>query len=1096
MSASETDSKLILKTSVKATIETDKFHTSHLVIALLVSLVAFLVYLTTVVGGVVPGESADLLTNLAGVKDNLMMRHVVWRKLVELAASTGGAHLVLAVNLLCTFFSALAVGMLYLVAASLINVMVDREHLNLAISGNGRKHANIMAFLAGLFSAVTLAFSAPYWVAATQCYYHSFYLFWLLLSFYLLLRFGKTLQLRYLYAFCLLHSAGIAQTSCFLAFAPLCYCYALFVLWSNDRLSGKIFRNIVLLSLVGGSLLLVNAAEFYGGSGYELLGMGSFPSVVKGLVRGVVGGVFGSLPRVGWMIVLGMTIAPCLAILLTGYRALNGEKDWSFFALHLAVLSVTVAVVLDLRVSPWQFYNVGSLQIVPYAMMSLAFGYMVAYLYSLTLYLLPAETGGKANRSTLIYRYVLILATTALSVYAFINNRTDADHKRMSFVWTYADTLLDNLDGRKWLVTNGVFDDVVLVRAKERGIDINMLNLSQANDKTAMKITKSKLKNIRLKNSADIGMFPLLQEWITGDRDVAAELGLCLFPDLWNVGEYEVYPYGLAFFGATPEQMEIIRKQDFKTPYFAILDKFIPMLDVVEDDTSPRTAFYRQMVTGQISFIGNNLGYLLETSGRKEEAFEVYSRVHEFDPNNVSALLNYATMVQSGMHPELKDKVMTELEAFQRKLTAPIEIWSLSRTFGYVSSPEAFAKLGWTWAMSGQSNLALKSLTRALKELQPENRGKLRSVIADVYMQSNDLVASERVYKEILAEDPGDHAALIGLVRISVINGDAAKAKQYLESAKAAGVPLERLLYETVALNLMAGDVDQARIVANELVALNPNNPEAQTIMSVIYSELYMNATTPEKSEEALKGMQKAVAELERIAGPSDFQVLFVKGRMNMITKNYLESRENFIEALKNGRNPNVVPIMDSILRMDHALVDKPNALKHAKDILFRDPNHGFANYVLGSLALEKEDYISAEDYLHRSLKAEPTSVFVLNDLAVTKLKLGKADEAEKLIRQSFITDDQVYASWDTLGSILLFKGNIESAAEAFQTALRLNDKDLRVHLHVAQIHFRKGELDKSREIIRKLGAGSDLFTGDDLREYEELAQALLGKTK
>lgn len=439
---------------------------------------------------------------------------------------------------------------------------------------------------------------------------------------------------------------------------------------------------------------------------------------------------------------------------------------------------------------------------------------------------------------------------------------------------------------------------------------------------------------------------------------------------------------------------------------------------------------------------------------------------------------------------------MTELEAFQRKLTAPIEIWSLSRTFGYVSSPEAFAKLGWTWAMSGQSNLALKSLTRALKELQPENRGKLRSVIADVYMQSKDLVASERVYKEILAEDPGDHVALIGLVRISVINGDATQAKKYLESAKAAGVPLERLLYETVALNLMVGDVDQARIVANELVALNPNNPEAQTIRSVIYSELYMNATTPEKSEEALKGMQKAVAELERISGPSDFQALFVKGRMNMITKNYAESRENFIEALKNAKNPNVVPIMDSILRMDHALVDKPSALKHAKDILFRDPNHGFANYVLGSLALEKEDYISAEDYLDRALKADPTSVFVLNDLSVAKLKLGKADEAEKLIRTSFETDDQIYASWDTLGSILLFKGNVDGASDAFQTALRLNDKDLRVHLHVAQIHFRKGELDKSREIIRKLGAGSDLFTGDDLREYEELAQALLGKSK
>lgn len=1096
MSTSVRDSKETQQQHEKAKDKADHFQRSHLIIALLVSVVALLIYMTTIVGGVIPGEPAEVLSNLAGVTDNLMMRHVVWRKLVGMAASMGGANLVLAVNVLCAVFSALAVGMLYLVTALLVNIMVDREHLNLAISGNGRRHAVVMSFLAGIFASVTLAFSAPYWVAATQCYYHSFYLFWLLLSIFILLRFVETLRLAPLYAFCLLFSAGMAQTSCFLAFAPLCYCLALFTLWSNDRLTKKIFARMMILSLLGGCLFLVNAAEFYGSTGYTILGTNGFIPVLKGLVRGVVSGVFGSLPRVGWMIVLGMTIAPCLAILLTGYRALNGEKDWSFFALHLAVMIVTVAVVLDTRASPWQFYNVGSLQIVPYAMMSLAFGYMIAYLYSLTLYLLPSDVDGKANRITLSCRYAAILVATALSVYAFINNRADADHKRLNFVWAYADTLLDNLDGRTWLVTNGVFDDVVLIRAKERGIDINMLNLSQANNRTAMKIIKSKLKNIRLRNSAEIGLFPLIQEWITGDRDVAAELGLCLFPDLWNVGEYEVYPFGLAFFGATPERMEEIRKLDLKTPYFAILDRFIPVLKDVPDDASLRIAFYKQMVTGQVSFIGNNLGYLLETTGRKEEAFDVYSRVHEFDPNNVSALLNYATMVQGGMHPELKDKVMTELEAFQRKLTAPIEIWSLSRTFGYVSSPEAFAKLGWTWAMSGQNNLALKSLTRALKELQPENRGKLRSVIADVYMQSNDLIASERVYKEILAEDPGDHIALIGLIRISVINGDVTKAKEYLGKAKAAGVALERLLYETVALNLMVGDVAQARIVANELVALNPNNPEAQTIMSVIYSELYMTATTPEESEVALKGMQKAVAELERISGPDDFQVLFIKGRMNMVTKNYSESRENFLEALKNAKNPNVVPIMDSILRMDHALVDKNSALKHAKELLYRDPNHGFANYVMGSLALEKEDYISAEDYLDRSLKADPNSVFVLNDLSIAKLKLGKVDEAEKLIRKSFETDDQIYASWDTLGSVLLFKGDVAGASDAFQTALRLNDKDLRVHLHVAQIHYRKGELDKSRDIIRKLGAGSDVFSGQDLKEYEELAQALLGKSK
>lgn len=1093
MSSSDQDSGNSRQKRVREK-SSEQFRKVHLVIALLISVVSLLVYMTTLVPGVLPGEPAEVLASLSGVNESLVMRHLIWRKLVALAVSLRGSSFVFDVNIMCTVFSALGIGMLYLVASSLVNLMMDREHLQLTTVASARKNANMMSVLAGVFASVALAFSAPYWVSATQPYFHSFYLFWLLLSVLMLLRFGETLKFSYLYAFCLLHGAGMTQTSCFVAFAPLCYAYALFILWSNDRLSGRTFGRLILLSLLGGCLFFVNAAEFYGSPGYVLLGANGYLAVLKMLVRGVLDGVFGSLPRVGWMIVLGMTVAPCLAILLTGHRALNGEKDWSFYALHGVVFIVTVAVILDTRASPWQFYNVESLQIVPYAMMSLTFGYLLAYLFSLTLYLFPAEVNGKPNRPPQYLRYGAVLLASALSVYAFINNRGDADHKRMNFVWVYADTLLDNLDGRTWLLTNGVFDDVVRVRAKERGIEVNMLNLSQANSKVALKIIKSKLKNIRLRNSADIGLFPLIQEWITSERDVASELGLCLFPDLWNVGDYEVYPHGLAFYGANPEQMEQVRKKDLMKPYLDMMDEFAPVLAAVPEDVSRRNEFYKQMVKGQVSFIGNNLGYLLETSGRKDEAFEVYSRVHAFDPNNVSALLNYATMIQAGMHPELKDKVMSELEAFQRRLSAPLEIWSLSRTFGYVSSPEAFAKLGWTWAMSGQSNLALKSLTRALKELQPENRGKLRSVIADVYMQSNDRTGGERVYKEILAEDPGDHGALIGLVRINVMNGNAAKAQEYLNMAKAAGVPRERLLYEAVALELMAGDIPRARIIAQELVDFNPNNAEAHVVMSVIFSQLYEDAATPEASDEALKGMQKSIAELERVSGPKDFQTLFVKGRMNMLTKNYSESRENFKEALQNARSPNVVPIMDSILRMDHALVDKTAALKTSMEILHRDPGHSFANYIMGSLALEREDYLSAEDYLKRSLETSPDSIFVLNDLAVAEIKLSKYDEAESLVRRSFAVDDGIYAAWDTLGEILMVKGKIDEAAEAFSTALRLNDKDLRVHLHVAQLHYRKGELDKSRDIIRKLGAGSDLFTGDDLRDYEELAQALLGK--
>ncbi|MGI5868597.1 MAG: tetratricopeptide repeat protein [Kiritimatiellia bacterium] len=1082
-----------IKANEESASKASAFGRFHFLIALVVAVAAFAAYLTTLSSGVLPGNPASTLFNMAGDEANLIVRHVVWRKLIGLAVHAGGANLVLVVNTLCATISALAVGFMYLVAATLIDLMLDGEHWRSIHGEQARRDSAAMSVTAGVFAAVTLAFCPPYWVAATQPYIDSFYLLWLLASIFLALRFVATRKIGLLWGFCILYGAGMAQTSCFVAFAPLLYLFILFNLWSTNRLTGRVLGRIVLLTLLSGMLLLVNAWEFHGTEGYELLRINGYFGVVKRLGREILSGIFGSLPRAGWMILLGMTVAPCLAILMTGRRALNGERDWSFYVLHLVVLGVTLAVILDTRVSPWQLYRKDSLQIVPYAMTALTFGYLMAYLHAQTLILFPRETNGAPNRLPQAIRYGAVLLAAALGVSTIVTSRQDADHKRMRFVWMYADYLLNNLEGRTWLLTNGVFDDMVKIRARELGIPVNMLNLSQANNRIAQTRVKNKLKSIRLRNTADIGLFPLVQEWITGEKDVASQLGLCLHPDLWNFGDYEVYPNGLAFFGADPVQMKEIAQRDLVAPYLDMMEAFEPALKRIDDKDSYRNRFYQQLVKGQVSIVGNNLGFLLETFDRKEDAFTIYSRVHDFDPDNISALLNFATMIQGGMHPELKDKAWADLEAFQQKLKAPLDVWALSRTFGYVSSPEAFAKLGWSWAMSGQKNLALKSLTRALKDLKPENRGKLRTVMADVYMHSNDHEASERLYHEILAEDPGDHHALIGLVRISVMNGDTEKAQKYLAQAKTAGVPRQRLLYETAGLELVAGEIDRARIIAQELIEIDPNNAEAHIVMSVIASQLYLDAKTTEAAEAALESLRKSAADLERVAGKDDFRTLFVKGRMHLTTRNYTEARECFKAALKCAPNPNIVPLLDRILATDHALVDKDAALKTAREILHRAPRHGFANYILGSLALEREEHASAEDYLEIALEAAPDSILVLNDLAVAKLKLNKLDEAETIIRRSFKTDNQIYAAWDTLGEILLAKGQVDAAGEAFDTALKLNDKDLRVHLHVAQVHFLRGDLPKSREIIRKLAAGADVFIGTDRAQYEKLSQDLLG---
>ena len=233
-------------------------------------------------------------------------------------------------------------------------------------------------------------------------------------------------------------------------------------------------------------------------------------------------------------------------------------------------------------------------------------------------------------------------------------------------------------------------------------------------------------------------------------------------------------------------------------------------------------------------------------------------------------------MIQRGMHPELKDSVMDELAKFQESLETPLQIWSLSSVYGYVSSPDAFAQLGWTWAMSGMQNLALNSLSRAMETVRPENRGALRSIIAEVHMQDNDLDAGERAYKEVLAEDPGDQRALIGLVRISVMKGDPKQAQEYLNAARDAGLSEVKIMYETATLEMMQGEVDRARIIAHQLVELNSQNPEAQTLLC-----LFIRTYTPRKDERrglrSREEMRKAKQNSRNLNGRGKLSGAFLK---------------------------------------------------------------------------------------------------------------------------------------------------------------------------------------------------------------------------
>ncbi len=1064
----------------------------NLFVALGLFALALAVYSFTLGPHAVPGPAADTLASALGLRGGLVTAKPVWHRLLRavLAHSTPDGA-IRSANAFCMFFSALGVSLVYLVLSQMLLLFFDYEHYELALRRNPTRRLGASAFAGGLAAAFALLFCAPYWSVAAQVRPDAFYLCWLLLSALALLRFGATGSRAWLFAFGVLHATGLTQTSCFLAWAPVFYLYALYVAWASEKLKPATSLLFVLVSLACAAWLLHDdALSVMSTDAWKRLPAASAPNAAKlarNALQAVANGIWASVPRAYWLILLGLCVAPCLAGLLVARRALNGERDMAMLALHAAMAVVTVPVLLDPPFSPWQLYGGESLQIMPHAMTAVAFGYLVCWADSALL--LRDPKGGAVPRG------VLAATVPALLLFAAFHNADDADPNRVRFAWRYADAVLDGLRGRTHLVTEdfGAYDSTLQLRAFERGIPLDVpIDLTRPGDTRLLKDVCRSLPTVRLANVARVDYMSLLKHWIPRRAEAPGELALCVFPDLWHLGGYEAVPSGLVFLGEKPG--ESVPGENEGADFIAFVDAIQPELDAVADDFGWRVRLAR-MARAQTALAGNNLAFRLERAGRTEEAWALYRRIHEFHPDHVPALLNWASVVRSGAHPEDADAVRAAFEKLQKdvKERRHPELGVLSVRHGYVSDPAAYAVAGWNWARSGDPTLAAVALQDAAERVGPEQQGALLGVMAEMHRASGDPAASEKAWLAVLDEDPGDNRALVGLAGLCLSAGRLDEAAEWLEKARVAGVPEAQRLRLEALFRLVSGDPAGARAAAEELRRVAPSSVDVPLVLCQVETDAFRSAETEAGRETALAELRKHVAQLGELLGSDTVPVLIASGECHALEERWADARQDFVSAL--GRmepGDRALPLaLSRVLDLDFLIGDKESASIHARELLSRLPDHPFGNYVLGSLALEKEEFESAEDYLQHAREGAPNAYFVINDLAVAQQGLVLLDKAEATAREAIAAAPDQYLPHDTLGTILLAKGDAKAALAEFETSQKIFGADPRVELHVALASARLGDIDRARRIHANLREDAETFKGADARSWVSLGNEL-----
>ncbi len=1058
------------------------------IVGLGVTLFTGLIFLLTLSTGAFPGESADLMVAFSGIEPKVAPSHTIWGAIVAALASFNPEGMILRLNLFSLVVALLSVWLLFDIVVKKISGTIDPE--------NATPRATAVAsVLGGGAAALALAFSVPFWMCATRLQYQGFNVLLILILFRLITGYVHGGGLWNLMVAAFLLGVATVESLGIIIFAPIFVLYALRH-WMNrgHASAGSLFSFGALFALGLASSWLI-AIRFNATHDISLRGYESVWMIVLRIFIDQYEMLKSAFPVNGWLNLAIVVVAPAIASDFIARRALNETREWGIMIMH-AVFTVAVVLVLGNTpaVSPWGIYRTTEVLPVPLMVLTaMTCGYLIAYWYLLVANRSQINIDGERSAvhsgSIWFGCFFGAFALVAIPVTSGIN-LLEANGRAGKFVDECVSEFIDSLGPRRWIISNGLFDSHLLLEAHRTGRDIKVVKLQNNDSKVYLRYLRNIIKgdsDIRpedadlLAGSVEFGVLPFVQDWIECDPSAIDKMAIVNTPDLIVAVNKVVVPH--KFFFTAGNSLDEVKKTSFLEANQEFWGRMKTLLAKERGSRDSASAF-RAIVRRQVGFVANNTGVLLEDLGRDEEAFQTYNFVRQFDTDNVSALLNLIEILRrnesKGFHNAERKAIESSFENVIKKLEGrKLPIWSLSRTFGYVRSPVLFTQLGWAWAASGQPGIAIAGIRRAESVAQTA-AGKVRAQesMAEVLWRQNDIEGSERIYEDILKQDPENTTAMLNLSRIQARRGSLDKARDWLSKAQSKGARRAELAFEGASLDLAAGAPAAARIKLNEITDVEPNNIQAWALLGIA-------AVQMGDYEEVETRVLKKIAE---IAGTTDnYQYLIVRGQLLFQKGEDLVGARDAFERASISR-PGITMLLEWILQLDFMLNDKAAAEEHARQILRTNRNNSFANYIMGSIMLYRGRIPEAENYLRRSIssanKPEP-----LNDLAELLRMNGNFEEAERYIHSAIQLAPGFYILWDTLGGILFDKGDFAGAEEAYLKAIELFKDDGRVYLNYATLLLKKGETVKAREMVMKVNANRSSLDPADLEKLSELVK-------
>ena len=492
--------------------------------------------------------------------------------------------------------------------------------------------------------------------------------------------------------------------------------------------------------------------------------------------------------------------------------------------------------------------------------------------------------------------------------------------------------------------------------------------------------------------------------------------------------------------------------------------------------------------------------------GKNDEAAKLFAEIAEQEPAVLAHRIRLAnfyvsqkrvdeaeTVLKSAI-TDLPDEVMAKLAyaeflAKQRSGDAAIE--ALGKMVD--EQPDAY-----------QLRFALGKLYEAVKDL-PKARGVYEAIVEREAEGPNRLAAKTRlailagmegdkdkaltIVEEVLKENPAAQDALLLRGTLSLDKGDAAAAVTDFRAALRDDPTSARKLRLLARAHLANGDTELALDTLRKAATENPTDVTVRGDLANLHStqgdldaaieDLEGILKIDHGNETALeaefkiyvyrKAWDKALAHTERIKTlhPSEPTGYYFAGLVYQAQGKFKESIEQFESALAVA--PDAVQPLSQLIKSHLALNKKDIAEKRLREVIERNPKHFVAWNLLGELQLSDKRYEEAKKSFETATEGNKLWAIPYRNLASVYIGLGQNEKAVEIMKQGIEATNGAALLVTGLASYLESTGDLDSAIEQYENALRDAPNSLLAANNLAMLLIEYKDDQASKERARAL---------------------------